>query len=712
MHAFWRGSYELLSSMRFAIALLTVICIASVVGTVMRQHEPLVNYVNAFGPFWAELFLTLQLNAVYSAWWFVLILAFLVISTSLCIARNTPKYLAEMRRYKENIRIGSFRAMPFRAEARLAGAPGDLARQLGQALVQGGWKVRLQERGGRAQESGWMVAAKAGSANKIGYIATHGAIVMICLGGLVDGDLWLRMQTWLGNKEPYHGTGMLADVPAKHRLGMDNPSYRGNVMVGEGTRSGTALLNVSNGILLQELPFVIELKKFDVEYYSTGMPRLFASDVIIYDRATGAASEHRIEVNHPLRVHGVDIFQSSFDDGGSRVRLRPVGLTRPLQAEPVDGVIGEQAEVGTAQGLPEQTLEFAELRVLNVENLSEAARGAPGQGVDVRKVDLRSSIDARLGAGNKSTRTQDLRNVGPSITYRLRDASGQAIEFHNYMLPMDLGDGVPVFLLGVRESLVEAFSYLRVPQDQEGGMQSFLGMLQALHNPQQRVRAVDRYVNQAVDDDRPDLQEQLRLSAQRTLDLFAGASASASGAQPAGSEAGLIAVSRFMEQNVPAGELERASEVLLRILNGVLFELLQTSRADADLPALDPADPATQEFMRVAVFSLSDAFFYPEPVVFTLQDFDQVQASVFQVTKAPGRYIVYLGCLFLMVGVFVMLYVRERRLWIWLQAAAGATDGEASQASMAMSSNRKTLESQREFDQLRERLLPDPTPKA
>ena len=42
---------ELLASMRFAIALLTVICIASVIGTVLQQQQPMTNYVNQFGPF-------------------------------------------------------------------------------------------------------------------------------------------------------------------------------------------------------------------------------------------------------------------------------------------------------------------------------------------------------------------------------------------------------------------------------------------------------------------------------------------------------------------------------------------------------------------------------------------------------------------------------------------------------------------------------------
>ena len=92
-----RSMTELLASLRFAIALLTVICIASVIGTVLKQHEPAVNYVNQFGPFWAEVFLALKLNAVYSAWWFLVILGFLGGTASLCMARPAPKYLGDRR---------------------------------------------------------------------------------------------------------------------------------------------------------------------------------------------------------------------------------------------------------------------------------------------------------------------------------------------------------------------------------------------------------------------------------------------------------------------------------------------------------------------------------------------------------------------------------------------------------------------------------------
>lgn len=134
----------------------------------------LVNYVNQFGPFWAQLFLALKLNAVYSAWWFLLILAFLVISTGLCVSRHAPKYLADIRTYKENIREQSLKAFGHRAEADVAGTTEEAAKRLVSNWFRAAGRVKLQQRDTAAGPgTGWMLAAKAGSANKLGYIAAH-----------------------------------------------------------------------------------------------------------------------------------------------------------------------------------------------------------------------------------------------------------------------------------------------------------------------------------------------------------------------------------------------------------------------------------------------------------------------------------------------------------------------------------------------------------
>ena len=259
-----RAAVELLSSMRFSISLLTVICIASVIGTVLKQNEPAGNYVNQFGPFWAEVFGAVSLYSVYSAWWFLLILAFLVISTSLCIARNAPKIFVDLKTYKENIREQSLKAFGHRASSSLNESAQVAAKRIGAMLAGGGWKVKLQARESSvngAAGTGWMVAAKAGAANKIGYLAAHSAIVLVCVGGLLDGDLIVRAQMAFNGKTVYTGGGMIADVKPEHRLSDSNPTFRANLLVTEGTQSSTAVLNQSNGILLQELPFAVELKK-------------------------------------------------------------------------------------------------------------------------------------------------------------------------------------------------------------------------------------------------------------------------------------------------------------------------------------------------------------------------------------------------------------------------------------------------------------------
>jgi len=691
-----KAVWELLSSMRFAIALLSVICVASVIGTVLKQNEPLTNYVNQFGPFWAEVFGMLRLYSVYSAWWFLLILAFLVLSTSLCIARNTPKILRDVRVYKEQVRAQSLRAFHHKAEADLPLVPEAAARRIGEQLVASGWKVRLQSRpGGSGEGPGWMVAAKSGAANKIGYIAAHSAIVLVCVGGLLDGDLFVRAQMWLGGKSTYSGGGLIANVPPEHRLSERNPAFRGNLLVAEDMAASTAILNQSDGILLQELPFAIELKKFIVEYYSTGMPKLFASEIVLHDKATGEQKPARVEVNHPVSHRGIEIYQSSFDDGGSRVKLKAWPMQAASRSFEVEGTIGSSTDL--SNGNDKLRLEFTGLRVINVENFAAQANG--GSATDVRAVDLRSSIEERLGAGHKTATKKELRNVGPSVSYKLRDAAGQAREYNNYMLPVDMGDGRPVFLLGQRETPAEPFRYLRIPADENNAMDGFVRLRSAVLDADARAEAVRRYARMAVDPQRPELARPLAESAGRAIELFV--SGLTPGAAPGG---GLQALADFLEANVPAAERERAGQMLVRILNGVLFELDAQARKQARAQPLPPDQ--VQSFMAQAVVALSDTPLYNAPMVLMLQDFTQVQASVFQVARAPGKTVVYLGCALLILGVFAMLYIRERRLWVWL-----APEGDGSAALMALSSNRRGMDNDREFARLQAHLFAHESPR-
>lgn len=711
-HSAPRELLDLLASMRFSISLLTVICIASVIGTVVKQHEPPVNYVNQFGPFWSQVFGAVNLYTVYSAWWFLLILAFLVLSTSLCIARNTPKILADLRNYKESMREQALQAFHLKGQAQSGESTADAQSRISSLLQQQGWKLKVQNR-----PQGVMLAARKGASNKLGYIAAHSAIVLICVGGLLDGDLVVKAQMWWQGKTAFQGGGLVREVKPEHRLASHNPTFRANLLVPEGERSGTALISMQEGVVLQDLPFDVELKKFIVEYYSTGMPKLFASEILIHDRDTGQAIPATVEVNKPAFHRGVAIYQSSFDDGGSTLQLRGIPMAAGVKPLDIEGQVGSSKQLGKTEGAGAGAatetlkLEFTGLRVINVENFGSGESSTATSGADVRKVNLQTSFQTlsdHLGSGAKVRNKKDLRNIGPSVSYKLRDAAGQAREFNNYMLPVEL-DGHSVFLAGVRNDPSESFKYLRLPADEQGRLDGFIRLRDALADPALREQAVDRFVANAAPANAQS-QEQLRTSARLTLALFAGAEqaprpdnspSNSAELPPVQKIGGLPNLSMFLEARVPEASRENFSGVLLRILNGCLVELLQLSREQAGLPPLKN-DEATAAFMSQAVMSLSDSFFYPAPLLFALTDFKQVQASVFQVARAPGKNLVYLGSIALIIGVFAMLYVRERRLWVWITTSSATT---GSHITTALSTTRRTLDADAEFENLKSHIL-------
>ncbi|MGW8390147.1 cytochrome c biogenesis protein ResB [Pseudoduganella sp. HUAS MS19] len=669
---------ELLSSMRFAIALFVVIIFAAIIGTIVQQSQPMPNYINQFGPFWFEVFNKLGLYAIYSSWWFVSMCALLVVSTTLCIVHNTPKMLKDMQSWREKVREASLNNFHHKTHWQSPLSRAQLADQTAQRLGHAGYGTKVIEKDGAI-----LVSAKRGAGNKFGYIFAHSSIVIILVGGMLDSDLPIRLQQWVFGKTAFGGTGLIADIPAQHRLGVHNPTYRGNIALPEGTAGNTAILPRPDGVLLQDLPFTIQLKKFDIDFYSTGMPKLFASHVTVRSNATGKTVDAVVEVNKPLIFEGVAIYQSSFEDGGSKLKL----LGHPMQGTGT-ATFGLNGEVnGTTRLNDEYTVEWSDFRPFNVENIAGQDARAVTKGESLNESFARS-LDKQLGSAAKTAHNKDLKNVGPSVQYKLRDKTGQAREYQNYMQPVTI-EGDTVFLAGVRANPSDPFSYLRIPADDEHSVRDWMRLRAALQDPALRQKAAASYAARAMPQSKAGdvLRGQLEASALKGLEIFAGDT----------NGAGFFAISRFLEK-VPPAEQTKAAEIFLKILNGSMWELWQAARAQDGKPAA-ALDEAHGRFLQLATNALSDSFFYGAPVYLQLDEFTQIKASVFQVTRSPGKTIVYLGCLLLVLGVFAMFYIRERRVWVWIK------DGEAgAEALMAMSTQRKTLDFEKEFKELKEKL--------
>ena len=653
-----RALFELLSSMRFAIALLTILSIASVIGTVVKQNDPLNAYLNQFGPFWFPVFEKLGLYSVYNAGWFIVILAFLVLSTSLCIVRQTAPMLREIRSFREHAREASLRQFAHRASLSATLDLPEAQTRIEEYLRQHRFNSRSN-----ARSDGALIAAKQGSIGRVGYFFAHGAIVLICVGGLLDGDLPLRVTTWLGDKQPTAANQLIADIPESARLGLDNPSFRGDVYIPEGRTTTFAVLRAGDGILLQELPFNITLERFHIDHYENGMPKRFASDIVVANRMSGESTAHTIEVNKPLTLQGITLYQSSFEDGGSRLRLVARSLL-PGRA----GVLTE-FEGAVGENLPfhdeafRYTLEFIDFKAFNVEDL------ATGEGADVQSAKGLARLEQHLGSGARTVSPRDMRNVGPSFTYRLRDEAGQAREFHNYMLPIEQ-DGRWFLYTGLRDSQADSFRYMRIPLDEAGSVDTWFAVRNLLLDPTQRAQLAQRFAARtfAGGQNAEAMRAPLAQSAVQTLELFA--------------ERGYETLGAFIERTVPEAERGQAADVLVRVLQGAAWEAWMQVRADAGLDAAE-VSPAHATYVNDSIAAISDSLFYGSPAYLQLDSFEERLATVLQATRSPGQPLVYLGSLLLVLGVFAMLYIRERRFFVLVKA---------NEILVAMSSNRKALD--------------------
>lgn len=357
---------ELVGSMRFAVALLTILCIASIIGTVLPQGQAQPIYVSQFGPFWAQLFKELSLYQVYGSWWYLSILGFLILSTSLCVVKTTPKLFAEARGWKEHLRESSFRAFRLRDTI--------LAEQYFPELVSVGAKVLRSNRyavrvvDGR---SGTLISAKKGSSSRWGFVFAHVGLVLIGVGALADGSFPIRVQMWLGAKRPAMTDAELAGNSQYSILSAKNPTFRGTVFVPEGEEVGRALLPLDDGLLVQDLPFRIRLNRFRVDYYSSGMPRLFVSDVTLINKQTGRTSTASIEVNKPFEMDGVMLYQSSFEDGGSQLKLRTIPTALQHSVMDLSGVAGRKLVVTKDDSKEPVSIELTEFKAINIEAVGD-----------------------------------------------------------------------------------------------------------------------------------------------------------------------------------------------------------------------------------------------------------------------------------------------------------------------------------------------------
>ncbi|WAR45121.1 cytochrome c biogenesis protein ResB [Methylomonas rapida] len=640
--------FRFLGSMNLAITLLVAIAIAAVIGTVVQQNQPYPDYVLKFGPFWFEVFKNLDLFNVYSSVWFLTILGFLVLSTSVCVYRNLPRILRDVNDYREHSQRNVLLKLPHRYEFQNGR---DLQANLTlTAAVLDNHRYQFKSRNDGAAT---LIAAKKGSGGRLGYIFSHVAIVVICIGGLIDGNLPLKFAEWRGRIAVETRRIPASEIPPISTLSEKNLSFRANIDIAEGSQADLAFIDYKNGYLLQKLPFAIHVEDFRIEHYPSGQPKSFESDLMIIDPESKEPVKQTISVNHPLTYKGYTIYQNSFGDGGSKLNLKawPV-LTQQAPAE-VQATVKQFTQVG------DRRLEISDFRPFNVN---------PDPSGEKQFV-----------------------NLGPSFQYKLRRPDGTANEYLTYMQPIRQ-EGRWFYLSGMRSKVSEPFNYWFMPADSERRLTRFMAFFQTLRNPEAlkpialQTAGSSESGKQSSDKERQAVAEFMLALAQQFV------------------EGGYEKISATIEQTIEEGKREEVSgvyaAVLQRLLKNVYLNVLRGEGLDLKQPLSD----FDNQFLLDAVEAVNLAHFYDAPFYLELKNFQHVEATGLQITRSPGQWLVFPGCLLLVLGVFCMFYLPQRRLWLVLEP-----QGQGSRILLAGSALRNPYDFDKEFELIKQQLTQSPS---
>jgi cytochrome c biogenesis protein len=278
----WRRSLSIIADLRLAIALLLIIAVVSITGTVIEQGESLAfyqqNYPEApalYGFLSWKVIINWGLNHVYSTWWYLSLLVLFGSSLTTCTFIRQLPALKAARHWKFYLQPRQFTKLALSAELKTGSI-----KNLNSLLQQQGYKVFLQDNA---------LYARRGLVGKIGPIAVHLGILIVLTGGI-----WGAF------------TGFFAQelVPSGEIFQVKNIFEAGPLSF--------------NQIPQQ---WAVKVNRFWIDYTNDGNIDQFYSDLSVVDIQGKELKKQTIYVNQPLRYDGVTFYQTNWGIAGVKVQL-------------------------------------------------------------------------------------------------------------------------------------------------------------------------------------------------------------------------------------------------------------------------------------------------------------------------------------------------------------------------------------------------------
>ena len=310
------GFWEFFASVRLAIVLLSAIALGALLGTVIPQRAAAEAFTARLHPALLAVFQALQLFDVYHSAWFVLLLLLLAVNLVVCSLDRFPAAWRQIRGGVPTEGSDSFADLPPDQSLTSERPPEEEAKRLEGVLGKRFGKVQRVE-----TPRGVLLACEKGAFSRLGVYVVHLGVLLMIAGGLVGAVF---------------GT-------------------KGYVEIAEGETADT--LHTGEGKAVQPLGFKIRCDRFLVEFYESGAPKTFQSD-LTFLKGDKVEKQGALLVNHPLSFGGLDFYQSSYGVlPGSKLAL--AWTKGDESGAPRDVAVGERFVLpGTS----------AEVEVLRVED--------------------------------------------------------------------------------------------------------------------------------------------------------------------------------------------------------------------------------------------------------------------------------------------------------------------------------------------------------
>jgi cytochrome c biogenesis protein len=271
--------WNMFSSMKLTLALLIILAVTSIFGTLIPQQQEAIRFAQGLSPGQLRFFELLGLFDLYHSLWFRAIIGLLALNLIICSVNRLPTTLKLFQSPPRPDRSKPFEDLPPERSFLVEEGVKDAGNRVADFLRKQYRQIAIKS----TPEMNYLYAER-GRYSYFGVYLVHFSVLLILLGGII-GSVF----------------GFNAYV---------------NILEGDTVDS----IVIRKDMTSMKLGFSVLCEKFSVEYYDNGSPKEFRSELGFFIDGK-LAQKSSLLMNQPVTFRGITFYQSSYGSIPGKVLL-------------------------------------------------------------------------------------------------------------------------------------------------------------------------------------------------------------------------------------------------------------------------------------------------------------------------------------------------------------------------------------------------------